>query len=98
MKVRHFVETTQERYAEALASYRDGLFGGHISEQTWDDDEGGQHRVMHNAGPDPMVPFPDRTVKWTLVAMCNWQRTHPEHTQYFILETVTLGVTHREVK
>jgi len=95
MKITHFVETTRERYIAHRDEYISYKHGGRYDvSESEPCDQFTQEKVYHNADISDIGQRP----VWTLVAMAMFQRYHPEHSQYFVLEEVTLGVTHREVK
>ena len=94
MKVTHFVETTRERYIEHRDNYLNLLHGGRsYVTMTEPCDQFSQEKLYYNASLSDI----GRKAAWTLVAMGIFQRYHPEHSQYFILEGVELGVFHKEV-
>jgi hypothetical protein len=98
VKITHFVETTKERYIEHRDQYKSlTTYGGRVDiVSTERGDQLTQEKIYHITGPDVYKPFPQDNIV-TLVGMAMFQRYHPEHSQYFILELVELGVTHKEV-
>lgn len=97
MRITHFVETTKERYVKHRELYQMLSAGGRCDiVSTEPCDQYTQEKVYHITGPDVFKPFPQDNII-TLVGMAMFQRYNPEHSQYFILEEVELGVTHKEV-
>lgn len=96
MKVTHFVETTHERYTALVADYNAlDVYGGRVDAHATDHGDAViQVKTYHN----PRLSDIGRRPEWILVALAILQRYHPEHSQYFVLEKVELGVTHKEVK
>lgn len=96
MKITHFVETTITRYANHRAEYlKLTVHGGRVDiSKSESCDQFVQEKIYHNHDISDIGQRP----VWTLVGMAMFQRYHPEHSQYFILKEVELGVTHKEVK
>ncbi len=90
MKITQFVETTRKRYDEHVQMYVTYQHGGRVNTSRAEhNDTISQVRVWHNQAISDIGLYPE----WTLVALSLEQRYHPEHSQYFILEEVEMGVT-----
>ncbi len=94
MKTIQFVETTKERYDTHVAEYTTGVHGGRWNYETAEDDQSRQIKHYHN----PAISDIGQKPQWYLYAFAleNWFK--PEHSQFFVLETVEMGVHHQEVK
>ncbi len=93
-KITQFVETTRERYIEHRNQFVSYKRGGRFEIALADPcDAFSQERVWHNEAISDIGQTPE----WTLVAMSILQRYHPEHSQFFILEEVELGVTTTQI-
>ena len=95
MKLTQFVETTRERYEAHVHEYQKlTTYGGRTDFHATDiGDELTQVKLYHN----PRISDIGLTPEWALVAMGIYNRFHPEHSQYFILEEVTMGVTTKQI-
>ncbi len=94
MKTIQFVETTKERYNAHVDDYVNGLHGGREQYYTAEDDQSRQVRHMHN----PCISDIGQKPQWYLYAFALENRFKPEHSQFFILEVVEMGVHHMEVE
>ena len=89
MKLTQFVETTRDRYVERRDAYIALERGGRVEvAQAEPCDQFSQERVWHNAAISDIGQQPE----WALVGMALLQRYRPEHSQYFLLEVVDMGV------
>jgi hypothetical protein len=94
MKTIQFVETTKKRYEEHVDDYVNLLHGGRWQYTTAEDDQSRQVKYYHN----PCISDIGQKPQWYLVAFALENRFKPEHSQFFILEVVEMGVHHMEVK
>lgn len=95
MKTIQFVETTKERYDAHVADYTClTKHGGKHIISTAENDAMTQVKVFHNPNISDIGQLP----QWFLVAFAMYNRYKPEHSQFFILEVVEMGVHHKEVR
>lgn len=98
MKTIQFVETTRDHYIAHVRAYRDGKHGiRHVNVLEVETEPYTQEKVYQAVGVDPYVAMLGQHEKWTLIAFGLFNKIHPEHTQYFILEEVTMGVTSKQI-
>lgn len=94
MKTIQFVETTKERYTDHVADYTClTKHGGRYDIVTVENDALTQVKVYHN----PNISDIGQRPKWFLVAFAMYNRYKPEHSQFFTLEEVEMGVHYKEV-
>ena len=92
MNKMQFLETTKERYNEHVFSYQE-KHGGRKDIQRVETDPWYQVKVYHN----PAISDIGQDPKWFLVAFALYDRFHDEHSQFFILEEVEMGVTTKQI-
>ena len=94
MKLTQFVETTKDRYVAKRDKYIAHEHGGRAEVAHAEIcDQFSQERVWHNESISDIGQHPE----WNLVGLAVFQRYHPEHNQYFLLEEVEMGVTTKRI-
>jgi hypothetical protein len=94
MKTIQFVETTKERFEAHVAEYTClTIHGGRYQYTTAEDDQSRQVRHYHN----PCISDIGQKPQWYLIAFALENRFKPEHSQFFMLKVVEMGVHYQEV-